>query len=306
MEKKKRVLFTGGSGLLALNWAMHIKDHFEVVLGIHKKVIAITGIQSVHINMETTDSFFADLEKIQPDIVIHCAGLANVEACEADPEAAHHINVVLSVNVAKACKEQGVRFVYISTDHLFSGKDPLVSEEERPSPLNEYGRTKLEAENRIFDISDKNISIRTNFYGWGPSYRSSFSDMIIYNMRNNQTVSLFTDFFYTPIVIEELALTTMLLIDKNANGIFNVVGNQRISKYEFGILIADYFQLDPTLIKATLFSERKDLVKRPGDLSLSVKKTMSFLGNEIGSIQQNIKQLKRQEQTGLSSIIHSL
>jgi hypothetical protein len=57
MQTKKKVLFTGGSGLLALNWAMHIRNDFEVVLGLHKKDIAITGIQSVHLNMETANAF---------------------------------------------------------------------------------------------------------------------------------------------------------------------------------------------------------------------------------------------------------
>lgn len=306
MQMKKKVLFTGGSGLLALNWAIHISNDFEVVLGLNKKTVAITGIPSVCINIETTNDFSVDLRKIQPDVVIHCAGLANVEACESNPQAAHHINVDLSVNVANACKEQNVRFIYISTDHLFSGKIQLVSEDEKPSPVNEYGRTKLEAENRILEISAKNLSIRTNFYGWGPSYRSSFSDMIINNLRSKQTISLFEDFYYTPILIEELAKTTMLLINKNANGIYNVAGNQRISKYDFGLLIADRFQLDHNLIKVTRFSERKDLVKRPHDLSLSVKKVETFLGHKIGNIVANIAQLECQEQNGLSTIIHNL
>jgi dTDP-4-dehydrorhamnose reductase len=306
MTKRKRVLLTGGSGLLALNWAMHIRENCDVVLGTHTKDISLNGITSCRIHMETMDAFSSDLDEIQPDIVIHCAGLANVEVCEADPIMAYQVNVVLSENVAICCKQRGISFVYISTDHLFSGKKPLVTEEETTSPVNVYGKTKLEAEQRIMDISDKHLAIRTNFYGWGPSYRQSFSDMIIGNIRAGKAVSLFDDFFYTPILIEELAQSVMELTEKNASGIFNVTGEERISKYTFGKLIAERFDLDESLIKVARFSDRKDLVQRPGDLSLSNKKLVTFLQRSIGNVKANIEGLFEQEQNGFSTIIRSI
>ena len=291
---------------MALNWAMQIMHDFDVVLGMHNRGISISGIRSFRINMETADAFSSDLKKIRPDIVIHCAGLANVELCEADPELAHQVNVHLSVNVAQCCKEQNIQLVYISTDHLFSGHHPLVTEEELPSPVNVYGKTKLEAEQRILDISDTNLSIRTNFYGWGPSYRQSFSDMIIQNNRNGKAVSLFDDFFYTPILIAELARSVMSLLHLDAKGIFNVTGNERISKYEFGLRLVKRFGLNGSLVNAGKFSDRKDLVKRPGDLSLSNKKLVTFLNRPVGDINENIQRLYQQEQDGLSTIIRNL
>jgi len=269
---RKTILFTGGSGLLALNWGLGIADDFDVVLGLHEKNISVKSIRTIHVDMESCSGFSAGLKNIQPAVVIHCAGLANVEACEANPEEAYHVNVDLSVNVAQACKENNVQLVYISTDHLFSGKNPLVSEEEPVSPMNMYGKTKYEAEKKILTISDKFLAIRTNFYGWGPTYRSSFSDFIIDNLRSGHPVSLFDDFFYTPILIEELAQTVMMLLAVNANGIFNVVGNERISKFEFGTRLARHFKLDTGLIQAAKFADRKDLIRRPTDLSLSNKK----------------------------------
>jgi dTDP-4-dehydrorhamnose reductase len=86
-----------------------------------------------------------------------------------------------------ACKEQSIKLVYISTDHLVSGVKPLVTEEEPVSPMNRYAQTKSEAENRVLAISKENLAIRTNFYGWGTSYRDSFSDFIISNLRKGKT-----------------------------------------------------------------------------------------------------------------------
>ena len=298
-------MFTGGSGLLAVNWALAIANDYDVVLGLHKRKISLPGTEAIFIDMETSSAFVKILETVQPDIVIHCAGLANVEACEADPVNAYHSNVDLSVTVAQSCKELGITFVYICTDHLFSGEHPLVSEEEKTSPVNQYGKTKLEAEQRVLAISDRNLSIRTNFYGWGPSYRQSFSDFIIRNTSNGNPVFLFDDFYYTPILIEELAGTVMALIDKTAAGIFNVAGNERISKYEFGVRLARQFQLDSGLIKAAKFVERKDLVKRPVDLSLSVKKVTTFLNRSVGDIDKNTRNLYMQKQNGFYTIIEN-
>jgi dTDP-4-dehydrorhamnose reductase len=135
-----------------------------------------------------------DLLNIKPDMVIHCAGLANVEACEADPQAAYHINVSLSVNVAQACKEQGI-FLYTSQPIIFSpAKNNWYLKKKCLHPLMSMAKPNWKPKNRILDVSADNLSIRTNFYGWGPSYRSSFSDMIIQNIRSKRTVSLLTIF----------------------------------------------------------------------------------------------------------------
>jgi dTDP-4-dehydrorhamnose reductase len=98
----------------------------------------------------------------------------------------------------------------------------------------------------------------------------------------------------------------MILIDKKANGIYNVVGNRRISKYEFGTLVADHFQLDHSLIQATKFTGKKNLVRRPLDLSLSVNKAAAFIKKDIGNIHLNLQELKSQEESGLSAVIRNL
>jgi dTDP-4-dehydrorhamnose reductase len=303
---KQKILFTGGSGLLATNWALHIAGDFDAILGLHKKSIAVPGVETVFCNMETVGAFAGNLSAIRPDIVVHCASLTTVEGCEADPSLAEHINVDLAVNAATACKQQNIQFVNICTDHLFSGKKPLVTENDPIEPMNEYGRTKALAEEKILAISENFLSIRTNFYGWGTSYRHSFSDSIISSLRANKTISLFDDVFYTPILIATFAETAMKLIKANAKGTFNVVGNERISKYEFGLRAAKQFGLDASLISSAKFAEREDFVQRPFDLSLSNKKAADFIGSDFGNINDDLKILFKQDQDGFSRLIKSI
>jgi UDP-4-amino-4,6-dideoxy-N-acetyl-beta-L-altrosamine transaminase/dTDP-4-dehydrorhamnose reductase len=303
---KRKILFTGGSGLLAINWAICIADDSDVILGLHRQYVSIPGVRIAWINMESAAAFSESLEKIQPDIVIHCAGLTNVEKCENDPSLAQHVNVELAINVATACNQKNIKLVYISTDHLVAGDKPLVTEEEPVFPMNRYAQTKSEAENRILAISKESLVIRTNFYGWGTNYRDSFSDFIISNLRKGKTISLFKDFFYTPILIEDLANIAMQLLSHNASGIFNVVGDERISKLEFGNKLARRFGLDTKLIQAVRFSDRKDLIKRPTDLSLSNQKTKSLLNNRFGNIDENINRLYEQEKSESYNTVSSM
>jgi dTDP-4-dehydrorhamnose reductase len=88
------------------------------------------------------------------------------------------------------------------------------------------------------------------------------------------------------------------LLDKKANGIFHVASDDRISKYEFGLLIAEEFGFDKLLIhKSTLQSQTK-LVTRPLDISLSNRKTRELLGRNLGTVKQHIALLHEQEIEG--------
>ena len=303
---KSSVLFTGGSGLLALNWTLAIRDRYSVTLGLHERTITMDGVAALKLDLDSTDEFARTVEAIRPSVVIHTVGLTSVEACEANPTLARHVNVDLAVHVAHACARMDVPLVYISTDHLFSGEESLVDEAHPIAPANVYGRTKAEAEARVLDAHEKALIVRTNFYGWGPCYRRSFSDMVIDALRPGNEVTLFTDVFFTPILIETVVEAVHDLIDMEERGVFHVVGDERVSKYEFGLKLAKEFGLEQALIKQGSLSDRVSLVQRPFDMSLSNKRTCDVLGRNLGTVSNGVARLHRQEREGLSRAMEGL
>ena len=66
---KKRMLITGGSGLLALNWAQSQKNHFEITLGLNKRQVNLDGVSVLNINTSSYDSLLADIELVNPTII---------------------------------------------------------------------------------------------------------------------------------------------------------------------------------------------------------------------------------------------
>lgn len=303
---KQRILITGGSGLLALNWALALRNRYLVTLGLHEREIALAGAQIRKIDLESVDNLIRTIETVQPQIVIHSAGLTSVEKCEDEPDLAKRINVELAVNVAKACAKLGLPLVHISTDHLFAGVASLVEETCPVQPINVYGRTKAEAETRVLEAHPTAMVIRTNFYGWGTSYRHSFSDVVIEALRAGKELTLFQDVFYTPILVETAAQAVHDLIDLKASGIFHVVGDERISKYEFGLKLAQEFNLDARLIKPGKIADQASLVQRPQDMSLSNQKICKLLGRKLGGVGEHILMLHHQEQNGLAQELQKL
>jgi dTDP-4-dehydrorhamnose reductase len=303
---KTPILITGGSGLLALNWAMAVRDQFKVILGLHDRKVSLAGVQSEYIDLETPDTCVRAIKKIKPQLVIHTVGLTSVELCEADPELAYHVNVKLAENVAYASAGCGVKLVHVSTDHLYPGQDCLMDESHPVSPVNIYGRTKAEAESRVLDLDPNALIIRTNFYGWGPAYRQSFSDLIIKALRSGKSLTLFSDVFYTPILAEIAVEAVNDLIDRKACGIYNVVGDDRISKYEFGLMVLKIFKLDPSYISEGRLVEQRELVLRPHDMSLSNQKACSLLCRSLGGVREHLVRLRQQETEGIALEIGSV
>ena len=303
---KEDILITGGSGLLALNWALTIREKFNVTLGLHDRKGNLKDTRSIFLDLDSKEALAHSLEALKPQLVIHTAGLTSIEKCEANPTLAKYINVDLTKNLAMTCAKLNIPIVYISTDHLFSGNESLIHEDHPVSPVNVYAKTKAEAEAYVLDMNSEVLVIRTNFYGWGTSYRQSFSDMVINNLCAGKKISLFKDIYYTPMLIEPLVNSVHELVNKKAKGIFNVVGDDRISKYDFGLRLAKEFNLDNDLIDEGKIIDKPSLVNRPHDMSLSNQKVSNYLCKKMGGLDEHISKLIAQEASGLAQELQAL
>lgn len=293
-----RVLITGGSGLLALNWACAIRDRHEVVLGIHRRKVALRGTVCVALDLEDAGALAVNMQRLAPDVVVHTAGLTSVDDCERDPALAHHVNADLAAAVAHAAALSGARLVHISTDHLFAGTRSLYSEDAPPEPLNAYARSKLHAESRVAAASPQALIVRTNFFGWGHRYRRSFSDWVYYELHAGRTLTLFDDVFVTPILADALALTCHRLLEDGATGIYNVTGDERISKYDFGDALADVFGFPKALLRRGKIAASQLSALRPPDMSLDNARTRARLGTSLGNLADHLRTLRQQDSDG--------
>lgn len=294
------ILITGGTGLLGIGWACALRDTSRVVCATHRHSLRLAGVESIPLDLESVDGLRRTLEARGRPTVVHTAAMASVDECERNPEAARHVNAGLAENVARAAADLDCPLIHISTDHLFAGPAQSWSETDTPRPLNRYAETKLEAEERVLSAWPRALVIRTNFFGWGSAGRRSFSDWIIDNLRTGRQVTLFDDVFYSPILIEALALAAHELTARNVAGVVNLGGDDALTKHAFGVRLAERFGLDRALIRRGKLADSRLGAPRPTHMSLDNGLATRKLGRRVGSLDSFLDTLARQEASGLA------
>ena len=125
MGSLPKLLIIGGTGLLGRGWAQHVANDYRVTVLVNKQQCDVDTADTVSANLADAAAVDDLLARLQPDLVINCAGKTNIEECETDEDDAFQTNVEIARTIAAACAEHSVSFVQISTDHLFDGSDPM-------------------------------------------------------------------------------------------------------------------------------------------------------------------------------------
>jgi dTDP-4-dehydrorhamnose reductase len=233
------------------------------------------------------------LERTQPDWVIHCAALADLDACEADPELASQLNIELPRQLASHVARGGARLVHISTDAVFDGVRGDYREDDTPNPLSVYARTKFDAEGVVAENDPRAIIARVNLFGWSLSGKRSLSEFFFYNLSAKNHVRGFTDVFFCPLLANDLAGILIPMLEKKLEGLYHVVSQAPASKYDFGVLLARRFGLNETLIAPSSVNDAGLKAARSPLLTLRTDKLTQVLGAPPPTIIDGMQRLYR-------------
>jgi len=256
------------------------------------------------LNLLETKEIPALLNKVAPDLIIHAAAIANANFCEEHPALSHHVNVYASIALAEAAAKLDLPILFISTDLVFNGHSGPYAEDDFPYPLSVYGGQKLAVEESFLNDFEKTMVARLPLlFGWGPSYTQPFLKDWVEKLQAGEIVNAFEDEYRTAISAEDAVkglekLVTYLLdnaIDWSAKKrLFHLGGNDRLSRYELGLLIAKYLSLDETLLLPSLQQESTLKAPRPKDVSLTSELARTWLSFKPSS---TIEQLQKLNQT---------
>jgi dTDP-4-dehydrorhamnose reductase len=276
-----RILITGASGLLGVNLAMATTRRHTVFGTVNQHSLESVAFTVVQTDLLAPGAVERLLDQVQPDWVIHCAALANLDACEADPLLAQQLNTHLPYTLAKYVARSGARMIHVSTDSVFDGRQGNYSEDDAPSPLGVYSRTKLEGEIAVMQAYPDAVVARVNLYGWSLTGNRSLSEFFFYNLSQGKSVMGFTDVFFCPLLANHLADIFIKMLEKKLCGLYHVVSPECLSKYEFGQRIAQRFNLDGNLITPTSIDQSGLKAARSPNLSLRSDKLRLALGESL-------------------------
>ena len=290
-----RVVIFGGSGLLAVNWALYCRDFHDIHLVLHNRRVHLEGVSFHTVNNIDVSRVEFLLSAIKPDLVVNTIALTDVDYCEQNQELAFLTNSTLATLIAGVCVNLDIKLLHISTDQLFDGEKNQYREDDVCRPINTYGKSKLAAENNILGVCNKALVVRTNFFGWGTSYRQSYSEFIERTIQQKSLVYLSPSIFFTPVYLRHLVEYCMGLAMIGACGIFHVSSDERITKRAFGQMLCVSQKLDPSFISDVELTVAltKNNCRRPQNMALDNSKLKDALGIENIGISDMLASLER-------------
>jgi dTDP-4-dehydrorhamnose reductase len=300
-----KILVTGVSGLVGVNLAQEMTSRYEVV-GVDRGKLVNAPFKVIKADLSELRGVDSILDATQPRWVINCAALADLEACENDPDAARRLNVDLPAQLAKSCWDRGLAFVHVSTDAVFDGeKDGAYTEDDAPSPLGVYAQTKWEGEKAALGEHPRCIIVRVNFYGWSLGGRRSLAEFFVNNLMNQKSMSGFTDVTFCPMLVNDTARIIVKMLNKNIAGTYHLVGAQAMSKYQFGVEIARKFQMNEGDISPKSILSSSLTARRSLNLRLSTHKLSTALGESLPHFSTGLDEFYTQYAQGYPQKIRS-
>jgi len=285
-----RLLVTGASGLLGLNLSLVAARQGQAVTGlVHSRSLQDVPFEVRQVNLLETVQALAAIEASQPEAIIHCAAIASINAAEQQPELTWELNAEVPGRLAESAKAWGVPFMHISSDAVYDGQTGDYRETDYTDPLSVYARSKLAGEQAVQAANPDAIIARTVFYGWSLSGKRSLAEFFFNKLMAGEPLKGFTDTVFCPLYVEDLAETLLEMISKQLTGVYNVVAPEHLSKFDFGVRIAQRFGFNPDLITPVRAEDENRLAPRSLNLSLNTDKLQAALGHALPSVDEGLE-----------------
>ena len=300
-----KLLLTGVSGLLGINFAQEMMNEHEII-GVDRGKLTQAPFKVLKYDLLEKGAVESILDQTRPDWVVNCAALADLDICENDPDLAKRLNTDLPRQLARATRQRSIPFTHISTDAVFDGqKDGFYSEEDPPNPVGVYSKTKFDGEWAVLTEHPHATVARVNFYGWSLSGRRSLAEFFHNNLTHNKSMSGFTDVLFCPMLVNDTARTLLKMFNRGLKGLYHLVGPQAMSKYQFGVEIARRFQMRESDITPKSVNFSGLLAKRSNNLWLSTRKLSTDLGTDLPDFSTGLKEFYTQFSQGYPQKIRS-
>ncbi len=237
------------------------------------------------------------MSRVKPAVVAVAAAMTSVDACESRPDLAEQVNAVAPGEIAKASQVLDARLIHFSTDYVFDGEAETSEEGSSPSPINVYGRTKLQGERNVLASDPEALVIRTcaNF-GWN-RLRGKENNVtwILNSLRRGKTVPLFTDQRVSPSYVPHVARVAFDLLEKGESGVYHVATKGCMTRFEIGEAVCRAFNLSPSLLKPATLADAGLVAPRPRTSCLVSRRLERFPNIPVPTFHDTLEDMRRTE-----------
>lgn len=285
-----KYFITGGSGLLGQRLATVANDSDELTL-VHN---SNPGENTVKCDITDESNVRDCVIRENPDVIIHCAAMTNVDLCEDEVDKAYLINGDGTGFLAKAAEEVGAKIIYVSTDFVFDGSRGYYKEEDAVNPLGVYAKSKYDGEVQLQKYSSNWAVARVSvLYGW--HQRANFTTWVIDELRKKHEINIVVDQVNSPTLADNAGEAIFEIARRDKNGVFHTAGNDAINRFDFTLKVADAFDLDDSLINPITSDIFVQKAPRPRDSSLNVNKVEKELGMKMETCSESLNRMADSE-----------
>jgi dTDP-4-dehydrorhamnose reductase len=263
-----RLLITGASGQLGAYLLWQLRGRPGVTAWSGSRRGDLLGFPLVAVDLGDRDAVAEAFAQARPDAILHAGARAKVADCYRDPDAAQRVNAGGTAALAELAAASGARLVLVSTDLVFDGEHAPYREDDPPSPLPVYGKTKAAAEEAVRWMPRGLVARVSLLYGPSLSGRPSFFDEQAAALRQGRPVTLFHDEWRTPLDLATAARALLELACAEISGVLHIGGPQRLSRLEMGQRLALFLGVQEANIVAVRRNDVPGAEPRPRDTSL--------------------------------------
>ncbi len=289
----KRIFLTGASGFLGGNFCHLFAGKYEIFAVYNTHEIQNKNVHSHQLDVTKSAKLKTFFNKIKPDAVVHLAAISDPNQCQLNPSVSEVINVEVPENLAHLCAEYQIPFLFASSDLVFDGKSAPYRESDIPAPISIYGLHKAVAEQSVMDIYPQSTICRLPLmYGRTFTENRSVLQPMLTNLDSGLPLMLFTDESRTIASAHDICEGLLRCLGHQGE-IFNLGGDERMSRYDFGLEVCKVFGYDKGLL---IKSKQKDVgmpAPRPKDVSMSNTKAKE-IGWKPASVQSGLERIKKE------------
>lgn len=295
---KNKILVIGASGLLGqrtVNYFVQEKANDVLAASFEAKSIFDSKINYSQLDITKRDDVKNLVTDFCPDVIINCAAFTNVDLAEKERELCWKINVRGVEYLSEAARFLDLSIIHISTDYVFDGTKGPYSEIDKVNPIGYYARTKLASENVLKISGVSHLILRTNvLYGLTNNARPDFVQWVVSSLKAKKEIRIVTDQINNPTYIDDLVSAIASGIKFKKSGIYHTGGREFLSRYQFTLRIAKFFNLDESLIIPITTSQLEQAAKRPLKSGLITIKAESEMGFKPLSIEETFTIMKKE------------
>jgi len=230
-----RVAITGAAGLFGQGLVAAFSTR-HVVLPLTHAEADITDAQAIA----------AALQRSRPDLIVHSAGIPDIDLSEADPATAFRVNYQGAANVADAARRLGVGLAHISTDAVFDGRSVIPYVETDPTgPITVYGRTKLQAEQAVKTLERYWIFRVPVLFGPG---KINFVEKGLRKVSAGEEYKVASDQLGCATHTVDAGLKIMEVVESGRYGLYHLANQGTCTRFQLARMAAELAGLDPAKV----------------------------------------------------------